>query len=133
MAQVAEFYAARPLADGSVVERVVIAGDWNLPATDRAFADLEQAVPGTLVAPNVKSSVNSKGQYVSSYDHFVWNGMLLSVDFADEPRDIGGLNLLQYRQSLSDHAGVAGYVLAQAGKPRPKEVNCPPARVGVQS
>lgn len=130
---VTKFYAARPLTDGTTVERVVIAGDWNLPTTDRAFAALEQAMPDISAAPNVKSSLNAKGEYSSAYDHFVWNRQLLAVDFADDPRDIGGLGLAQYRQTLSDHAGVAGYVLADARKVRPKEVNCPPARLGVAS
>ncbi|MBC7951675.1 MAG: hypothetical protein H7Z12_07655 [Rhodospirillaceae bacterium] len=133
MADVTEYYARRILRDGSMVQRVVIAGDWNLSATDRAFAELQQDMPGVSVAPNVKSSVNSRGEYVSPYDHFVWNRQLVSVDFADDPRDIGGLMLDQYRQALSDHAGIAGYVLADAGKARPRDVNCPPARADVGS
>lgn len=133
MADVTEYYARRVLRDGSVVQRVVIAGDWNLSATDRAFAELQQDMPGISVAPNVKSSLNARGEYASPYDHFVWNRHLVSVDFADDPRDIGGLEPDQYRQSLSDHAGIAGYVLADAGKVRPKEINCPPARAEVGS
>lgn len=130
MAEVLAHYAARPLPDGSTVERVVVAGDWNLPATDPAFADLARAVPGLTAAPNVKSSLNSQGAFSSPYDHFVWNATLLNVDFVDDPRDSGGLPTNQYRVTLSDHVGVAGYVMDQPGETRPKGVACPPLRTG---
>jgi hypothetical protein len=133
MAEVTAFYAGRMLADGTRVHRVIVAGDWNLPATDQAFAELEDAMPGISTAPNVKSSLNTKGEYASAYDHFIWNRRHLSVDFADDPRDTGGLMPEQYRQALSDHAGIAGYVLADARKARPKDVHCPPARMDVGS
>lgn len=127
MAHVAAFYAARPLPDGTTVARVLVAGDWNLPATDRAFADLGHAA-GMKVAPNVKSSLNREGVFSSPYDHFVWNGSVLSVDFADDPRDTGGLPPDQFRDTLSDHVGVAGYVMDQPGEARPEGIACPPAR-----
>ncbi|MBX9635407.1 MAG: hypothetical protein K2X44_10555 [Magnetospirillum sp.] len=133
MAQVTAFYAGRVLADGTMVERVVVVGDWNLPATDKAFVELEQMLPGTLAAPNVKSSLNARGEYASAYDHFVWNRHRMNVDFADDPRDTGGFDLESYRDSLSDHAGVAGYVLAAPGRLRPEGISCPPVRVGAGS
>lgn len=129
MTQVTAYYAARPLPDGSTVVRVLAAGDWNLPATDRAFGDLASAA-GMKVAPNVKSSLNREGAFSSPYDHFVWNGSVLSVDFADEPRDTGGLPPDRFRGTLSDHVGVAGYVMDQPDETRPAGVACPPVRSG---
>lgn len=131
MAEVSDFYARRALVDGSVVPRVIIAGDWNLPTTDEAFDALDEA--GLMAAPNVLTSLNVRGEYASAYDHFAWDSKLVSVDFAEEPREVGGLPLEEFRHSLSDHAGVAGYVLSRVGRARPKDVHCPPARVGVGS
>lgn len=117
-------YAARPLADGSTIGRVVVAGDWNLAADDGAFA----ALPGLTVAPNVRTSLNREGRYSSPYDHVLWNGGVLNVDFADDPRDTGGLPPDRFRATLSDHAGVAGYVMDQPGEARPAGIACPPTR-----
>lgn len=133
MPEVTAFYARRPLPDGTVVPRVIVAGDWNLAATDEAFGSLQDILPGTTAAPNLRTSLNTRGEFVSPYDHFLWDRQQVSVEFADEPREIGGLTLAEYRQSLSDHAGVAGYVLAHAGKSRTKDIHCPPAREWVGS
>lgn len=130
MAAVTEWYAARVLKDGTTVERVVVSGDWNLPTTDEAFAALSAAAPGMHAAPNVQSSLNAQGGYASAYDHFVWNRARMTVDFAAEPRDTGGRDPVDYRATLSDHVGVAGYVLAAPGAARPEGVSCPPARAG---
>lgn len=118
-------YAARPLPDGSTIGRVVVAGDWNLPAADRAFAQLP---PGVLAAPDLPSSLNAQGEYASPYDHFLWNGTVMNVDFAAEPRDTGGLETALYRITLSDHVGMAGYVMDQPGETRPAGIACPPVR-----
>lgn len=127
MAQVMAHYAGRKLPDGTTIERVVAAGDWNLPATDQAFADLA-AGAGLWAAPNVKSSLNAQGAFSSPYDHFVWSAAVLNVDFTDDPRDSGGLPTDEYRDTLSDHVGVAGYVMDQPGEARPEGIACPPLR-----
>lgn len=129
MAEVLAYYAARPLPDGSTIARVLAAGDWNLPAADRAFAELA-AASGLSAAPDVKTSLNAQGEYSSPYDHFVWNGTTLAVDFAEDPRDTGGLPTDVFRQTLSDHAGVAGYVMDQPSEVRPAGIACPAVRVG---
>lgn len=128
MAQVVDFYSERLLSDGTRIGRVVVAGDWNLPATDDSFAALEQAIPGTQAAPNLKTSLNMRGEYASPYDHFVWNRQVMSVDFAAESRETGGFLIEDYRKSVSDHAGVAGYVMAEPTARRPQGVVCPPLR-----
>ncbi len=127
MTEVLAHYAARPLPDGTTIARVVVAGDWNLPATDPAFAELARAA-AVKVAPNVRTSLNHAGEYASPYDHFLWDGAALSVDFADEPRDAGGLDTASFRATLSDHVGVAGYVMDQPDETRPAAVACPPPR-----
>ena len=127
MTEVLAHYAARRLPDGTTIARVVAVGDWNLPATDPAFAELARAA-AVKVAPNVRTSLNRAGEYASPYDHFLWDGAVLSVDFADEPRDAGGLDRASFRATLSDHVGVAGYVMDQPGETRPAGVACPPTR-----
>ncbi|MGE5475650.1 MAG: endonuclease/exonuclease/phosphatase family protein [Bacteroidales bacterium] len=128
MGDVLAYYRARPLPDGTTIVRVVVAGDWNLPATDPSFAELSAALAGVKVAPNVKSSLNGQGAYSSPYDHFLWDGAVMNVDFADDPRDIGGLETAQFRATVSDHAGIAGYVMDQPGESRPASIACPPQR-----
>lgn len=126
MAPVLAYFAARPLPDGGRIDRVVVVGDWNLSAADRAFGQLAGDQPGVTVAPDLRTSLNAQGAYSSAYDHFLWNGAMLSVDFAAEPRELGGLDPAVYRRTLSDHVGVAGYVMDQPGERRPPEVACPP-------
>lgn len=128
MAEVLDHYAARPLSDGATIARVVVAGDWNLPAADKSFAELAAARPSLGVAPDVKTSLNAQGEYASPYDHFLWDREVLAVDFADDPRDTGGLPTDRFRATLSDHAGVAGYVMDQPGETRPAGLACPPVR-----
>lgn len=128
MAQVLAHFAALPLPDGSTIDRVLVAGDWNLSSEDRAFGDLAAALPGTVAAPEIKTSLNKDGVYSSPYDHVVWNRRHLSVDFASDPRDTGGLATDFYRTTVSDHAGVAGYVMSAPDKQRPEGIACPPAR-----
>lgn len=123
MARVLAHYAVRQLPDGSTIGRVVAAGDWNLPAADRAFALLPA---GLVAAPDLPTSLNAQGDYASPYDHFLWNATVMSVDFAAEPRDTGGLETTPYRATLSDHVGVAGYVMDRPGKARPAGSACPP-------
>lgn len=130
MPGVLDYFAARTLPDGTTIGRVVVAGDWNLSAADRAFIQLAADRPGLAVAPEVLSSLNAQGEYSSAYDHFLWNGAAMAVDFAADPREIGGLDLAEFRRTLSDHVGVAGYVMDQPGERRPAEMACPPARDG---
>lgn len=125
MAAVVEFFAARVLPDGGTADRVVVAGDWNLPARDRAFAGLPA---GLRAAPDVPSSLNARGEAVSPYDHYLWAENRLSVAFAAEPRDSAGLDRLRFRRSVSDHVGVAGYVMAVPGAAMPPGTVCPPQR-----
>lgn len=127
MAEVMAWFAARDLPGGTV-PRVVVAGDWNLPATDQAFVEFETAVPGTFAAPNVKSSLNARGDYASPYDHFVWNRAVVNVEVAAEPRDTGGLATPVYRDTVSDHVGVAGWISADPHQGKPDHVACPPGR-----
>jgi endonuclease/exonuclease/phosphatase family metal-dependent hydrolase len=129
MADVLAHYTAHPLPDGSTVERVVVAGDWNLAADDVAFDDLRAVDPTLVAAPNISSSLNAEGRFVSPYDHFLWSRDHVAVHHAAEPRDTGGFAPEDFRATLSDHAGIAGYV-SHPGKPVPRDLACPPARVG---
>lgn len=127
MAEAMAHFAAQPLPDGSTIGRVVVAGDWNLPAADKAFATLPDIFK---VAPEVPSTLNAKGIFASSYDHYLWQHQRLAVDFAADPRDSGGLSPGVYRNTVSDHVGVAGYVMADPQASRPEGTVCPPRRTG---
>jgi endonuclease/exonuclease/phosphatase family metal-dependent hydrolase len=129
MAEVLAHYASRRLPDGSAIDRVVVAGDWNLPADDPAFDTLRAGDPALAAAPNLSTSLNAEGRFVSAYDHYLWNRARVAVSHAAEPRESGGLSPEDFRASLSDHVGVAGYVSA-AGKAPPRDAACPPSRVG---
>jgi hypothetical protein len=56
MAQVLEWFAARDVPGVGNINRVVVAGDWNLAATDGAFVTLAEAVEG-LRAPIFEEKV----------------------------------------------------------------------------
>lgn len=127
MADVVAHFAARPLPDGSTIARVMVAGDWNLSGHDRSFDDLARLV-GISVAPDLPTSLNRQGEFVSAYDHFVWNADRMGLVLAPEPRDLGGLDGASYRRQLSDHAGVAAWVQANPAAQGPAERACPPQR-----
>lgn len=128
ISEVMAWFSAREVPGAGPIERVVVAGDWNLAATDAAFATLAEAVEGLRAAPDLKTTLNAGGILSSPYDRFVWNSSVMSVDFADEPRDSGGLALPDYRRLVSDHVGVAGWVTADPEARRPDGVACPPNR-----
>jgi endonuclease/exonuclease/phosphatase family metal-dependent hydrolase len=129
MADVHAWFSTTPLPDGTYIGQVVVVGDWNLPTTDEAFAALSRT--GLHAAPNVKSTLNARGIFTSAYDHFLWDRSRLGVDFAEEPRDLGGLPPETFRENLSDHAGLAGYVMADPAARRPAHASCPLARPSV--
>lgn len=128
MAQVLAWFAARDVPGAGTIDRVVVAGDWNLAAADGAFATLAEAVEGLRAAPDLKTSLNAEGILTSPYDHFLWNSRVMNVDLAEEPRDSGGLTLPDYRSRVSDHVGVAGWIAADPEGRRPETTSCPPDR-----
>ncbi|HYK02927.1 MAG TPA: endonuclease/exonuclease/phosphatase family protein [Thermoanaerobaculia bacterium] len=81
--------------------RLVIGGDWNLGATSPGFNPLYTA--GFDVEPNDRTSVNTRGRLVSRYDHFVWSANV-TLNNADS---IVPLNLLTWRNNVSDHIGIS--------------------------
>ena len=80
--------------------RVVIGGDWNLDA----------ATLGTGV-PDVPTTVNVFGGRVSNYDHFVpLNVAIHNADYIDPTQLPHPITLFDWRQTISDHLGIACHV-----------------------
>ncbi|MBD8525970.1 hypothetical protein [Pseudomarimonas arenosa] len=95
------------------VSRVLVLGDWNLPATDQAIADFFTAAGFTQpqIQPNGAdqlTTVNRAGQLASSYDHFVWDAGEMDVTFDQIYTPPEGY--LQYFKNTSDHLGVRANV-----------------------
>jgi hypothetical protein len=122
---VAVLRGATPAGCPGTSQNVVVLGDWNLPATDRAFADLARNAGFTRpqTSPNVLTSVSAAGARVSAYDHFIWDDSLVQVTLATLPVQpfcsttasvatgvVTPASLLTFRRHCSDHLGIVAQV-----------------------
>jgi endonuclease/exonuclease/phosphatase family metal-dependent hydrolase len=82
-------------------DNVIIAGDWNLPATDQGFGNLTTA--GAAIQPNVKTSLNRAGDLSQPYDHFVTSG---TVTLTNITTFQGASTRQDWRDDVSDHLGI---------------------------
>jgi hypothetical protein len=87
---------------------VVIAGDWNLGADDRAFDNLKSISTTFQVTPNMKTSLTRNGDPSEPYDHFATDGTKIKISVATcglvdlQP----GVTPKYFRTNVSDHRGV---------------------------
>ena len=117
--------AAVPAGCPRTSANAVIVGDWNMNATDPAFATLaaNAGFGKPSFAPNVKTSLNAQGRTTSPYDHFIWDDNLVQVTLAALPAQsvcstrvavvAGVLTPTSYpafRRNCSDHVGIAAVV-----------------------
>ncbi len=122
---IARLRAAPPQGCPATSDNALVLGDWNLPATDPAFAALSaNAGFGRLSAvPNVRTSLNAQARRTSAYDHFVFDDSRLQVSLAALPaqnicgtsiRFVAGLmtpvSPRAFRRNCSDHLGIAAVV-----------------------
>lgn len=122
---VSRLRAAPPPGCPLTTDNAVVLGDWNLPATDSAFATLgANAGFARLGAiPNVRTSLNARGVPASPYDHFVFDDSRLQLTLASLPAHnacgtsmsvVAGLftpaSLPSFRRNCSDHLGIAAVV-----------------------
>jgi hypothetical protein len=93
--------------NSNTYNRVIIGGDWNLPAGDAAFNNLKTAAGGTnsRVLPNSKTSLKRNGGLSQAYDHFVWNSNIITVSSVQviDP----GISKSNFRKKVSDHLGIS--------------------------
>ncbi len=92
---------------------VIIGGDWNLAAKSQSgklnsgFEALVAA--GAGIEPNVLTSLNSKAQRSSAYDHFSFSVEHVTLSNV-EVHPAGSNEWKSWRQSVSDHLGVTAEV-----------------------
>ena len=91
---------------GLQYQRYVVGGDWNFPATDAAFAYINQQLGGNLnVQPTALTSIKPRGVGLSSsYDHFFWDTTIVTCNTPLVMPDNGSLPT--FRTTFSDHLGV---------------------------
>lgn len=108
MATVYNFFHGRSHG-GKSSNRVAIAGDWNLPANDKAFDPLRQAIGANAqIKPTGKTSLKKNGGLSQPYDHFVWDGNdLRTAKPIDPPYRVSKKT---FRTNYSDHLGIDAFV-----------------------
>ncbi|HEY6213481.1 MAG TPA: endonuclease/exonuclease/phosphatase family protein [Vicinamibacterales bacterium] len=86
--------------------RVVVGGDWNLPATHAAFDTLRGA--GYTISPNDRTTLVIGGRQVSRYDHFASSPAVRVTGQATiNPSTLNrALDLPTWRTNISDHLGI---------------------------
>lgn len=101
----------------SVNSAVVIAGDWNLAATDTDGFGWVSTANKTGINPNELTSLTVAGVPSSAYDHGVYTSSSTtkpSVTFAQTGSGswvyTGAYSLKQWRTDVSDHMGVQAQV-----------------------
>lgn len=86
---------------------VVIAGDWNLSADDRAFDQLKSISTTFQVMPNMDTSLTRTGNPSEPYDHFATDGTKIKLSACQLVALANGRNAAWFRTNVSDHRGVS--------------------------
>jgi hypothetical protein len=117
--------AAVPSGCPSTTPNAVVVGDWNMDASDSSVATLaaNAGFARPAFTPNVKTSLNAKGNVTSPYDHFVWDDSRVQVTLAALPAQsacktkiavVAGVltptSYPSFRKNCSDHVGIAAVV-----------------------
>ena len=108
-AVITQFQALNMGNPAQTYPRFVVGGDWNFPATDQAFTNIGNGLPGTIlsVQPTALTSIKPRGVGMSSsYDHFLWDTNVVTCNAA-AVMPIPGGNLPNFRITFSDHLGVS--------------------------
>ncbi|MEP9358776.1 endonuclease/exonuclease/phosphatase family protein [Sphingomonas sp. KR3-1] len=90
---------------------VIVAGDWNLAATDSGFSWV--ATNNASIQPNVLTSLTATGAPSSAYDHAVNTlnsttppSVTISQTTSGSWVYMGGMTGANWRKNISDHMGV---------------------------
>jgi hypothetical protein len=95
-------------ANGHLVARFVMGGDWNFPAADAAFTNIAANLGGAVinVQPTADSSLKRNGDMSQPYDHFLWVPASVTCANPGVVQPPGGQNRQWFRTNFSDHLGV---------------------------
>jgi endonuclease/exonuclease/phosphatase family metal-dependent hydrolase len=85
---------------GTKYNRIIVGGDWNLDANNSAYGPLKTL--GFTINPNNKTSLTTKGDPSSPYDHFAWSNTVTVTN----PQVIVPANTQNWRKFVSDHMGI---------------------------
>jgi hypothetical protein len=93
--------------NGSTSDKVVLAGDWNLGATDTGFNAIKNLNTGNMqILPNVKTSLTRAGALSEPYDHFVTDSTKVSLAACKTIPMPQGKTQQWWRGNVSDHLGI---------------------------
>lgn len=113
MADVYKWFQGRT-AGGKTTKRVVLAGDWNLGATDAGFNAIKKLNTGKMeILPNVASSLTRAGAPSEKYDHFVGDSDRIMLNGCALTPLPSGKSASWYRNNVSDHRGIGCVALVQ--------------------
>jgi hypothetical protein len=88
-------------------DKVVLAGDWNLGATDQGFTAIKALNSGNMqIVPDVKTSLNRAGDLSEPYDHFVADKTKITFSQCKTIPPPSGKNQVWWRNNVSDHLGI---------------------------
>ncbi len=96
-----------------LVSRFVMGGDWNFPATDAAFTNIQISLGVAIsVQPTAKTSLKRNGGLSQPYDHFLWVSNNASPAYVNctNPAVVpppNGQTQAWFRTNYSDHLGVS--------------------------
>jgi len=94
-------------AGGRTSNRIVMAGDWNLGATDAGFTSLKALSTTMKVEPNVKTSLTRAGAPSEPYDHFVYDSSKVNAGTFMLTPFPANKTPKWYRDNVSDHRGIS--------------------------
>lgn len=91
----------------STTDKVVMAGDWNLGATDQGFNAIKNLNAGNIqIMPDVKTSLTRAGDLSEPYDHFVGDKTKVTFSQCKTIPPPVGKDQYWWRANVSDHLGI---------------------------
>src|SRR5262249_44851166 len=113
MANVYQYFGAVLDSQGNAHNRIIMCGDWNLPADDPAYQPLAKLVD--TISPTLATSLTPQGAPTSAYDHCVWNSKAIGTiptpqicsPLVSSNSCTGGTSpFSDFRKNISDHLGI---------------------------
>jgi len=87
------------------IDRVVIAGDWNMDADDDSFDNLK-AIGTMEIEPNVESSLTKSGDPSEPYDHLAADATHVQLSNCVLIPLPNNMDEQEFRDDISDHRGI---------------------------
>jgi len=94
-------------ANGQTTDKIIIAGDWNLGATDSGFATIKALNKNHMkIIPDVKTSLTQAAALSEPYDHFVVDDTKITLGTCKTIPLPTGKDIVWFRNNISDHLGI---------------------------